>query len=74
MAGRDITKVIDRLVELAPELGPLLASTRSSACFSPPENQHLWWEQAQDILTDVIKEDHPKYKELLAVWCDTEGQ
>ncbi|MGD9749431.1 MAG: hypothetical protein AB7W59_00385 [Acidimicrobiia bacterium] len=60
--------MIDAMVAVAPELKELLAPARTSATFAAPENAPLFWAEAQEVLQAAIGPEHPKFKELLAIW------
>lgn len=68
-ATRDLAAVIDALVAVAPELGEPLAAARTSACFAAPENMHLFWSEAQEVLQALVTPEHAKHKALLAIWA-----
>lgn len=68
MSQRDIVEVIDRVVEVVPELAGPLKPTRDSAPFTPPEWMADRWRAATEILAERVPSTHPKHKDVVKIW------
>jgi hypothetical protein len=64
---RQLHEVLDRIIEVAPDLKDRLASTRQSCVYQPPEGQPELWNRAAYILNSCAA-DHPKAEELKAIF------
>lgn len=71
MIGRDITQVIDRLIEVAPDLSRCLNSIRESSMYVAPEMERGLWVRLCKTLNDHAV-DHPKRDKLAAIMMGTE--
>lgn len=64
---RNIGKVIDDILEIAPDLTPNFRSLTSSIRYSPPELiNHLWIEAASILNSCAL--DHPKRDEISKIF------
>lgn len=66
---RNLVKVIDQIVEVAPDLEQALSGVKRSYCYAAPEAHSLWWWQAASILNSVAK-NHPKSVEIDFIFGD----
>lgn len=64
---RSLVNVINALVEVAPDLKDVLASTQASASFAAPEMQSHWWNQCA-VLLNQHAANHEKATELMAIF------
>lgn len=67
---RDIVKIIDEIIEVAPDLEPILSGLRSKSLFKAPEVMGNNWTELC-VLMNSHAQDHPKKKELIAIVNDT---
>lgn len=66
---RDLAEIIDKIVKVAPDLGPLFVSLRESTMYTPPGMLPERWRQAADILNGHAGE-HPKKDEIRKIFND----
>ena len=60
---RDLTTIIGKIIELAPELKYDLVHIRSSVIYTAPEAMHLRWMQVAELLnTEAL--NHPNVKQI----------
>jgi hypothetical protein len=64
---RQLHEVLDKILEVAPDLKDRLASTRQSCVYQPPEAQPELWSRAALILNQCAVE-HPKAEEIKAIF------
>lgn len=69
---RQLHEVLDRIIEVAPDLQERLASTRQSCVYQPPEVQGELWNRAAYILNSYAA-DHPKAEQLKAIFSGLES-
>lgn len=65
--SRQLYQVLDRIMEVAPDLKGALASTRQSCVYQPPECQPELWHRAAAVL-NTNAADHPKRDEIAAIF------
>ncbi len=57
---RNLPDVIDAMLAVIPvdqqNLRHCLANAKQSSCYAPPENQHIWWQETQGILAQLVGE------------------
>jgi len=58
---RDLTNVINDIIEVIPKSKECIVSTlediKDSVGFSAPELMYMWWEETHDALIDCISEN-----------------
>ncbi len=64
---RNLLKVIDQIIEVAPDLKDNFRSLKDSICYTAPELISDRWAQAADIL-NTNAWSHPKGKEIAAIF------
>ena len=64
---RNLHEVLDQIVAVAPDLKDVLAGTRQSCVYQPPECHPELWDRAAVILNHHSSE-HPKRDELMAIF------
>lgn len=68
---RDLAKVLDRLVEVMPELAPKFRELRASIDYTAPEQRWTLFAVAQEILwREAPWPTHPKSEALRLIWND----
>lgn len=64
---RNLTDVIDQIVEVAPDLEKHFTSLRETIMYSAPELMGLRWNTAAEILNDVAT-DHPMADQIAVIF------
>jgi hypothetical protein len=64
---RNLHEVIDQIVAVAPDLKDVLAGTRQSCVYQPPECQPELWNRAALVL-NLNAAEHPKKAEIAAIF------
>lgn len=64
---RQLHEVLDKIMEVAPDLKEALAGTRQSCVYQPPECQGELWNRAALVL-NINAADHPKKDEIRAIF------
>lgn len=59
--------VLDAILQVAPDLEPHFATTRTSMKYAAPELRDTFWHRIASILNDVAV-DHPKRSEIAAIF------
>ena len=58
---RDLTNVINKIIEIVPkseeDIVLTLEDIKGSISFSAPELMYMWWEETHDALIDCISEN-----------------
>ncbi len=68
---RNLIDIIDKIVEVAPDLEGVLRSTRKSVLYSAPEMMGLrWWETEAVLNSQAAK--HPKADEIAKIFSGAE--
>ena len=70
---RNLIEVIDKIIEVAPELEPHFRSLKSSVCYSSPEVMIFRWDEAAYILNTYALKHERKY-EIAAIFSGQEKQ
>lgn len=68
---RNLIEVIDAAVAIVPELEGPLARVRRSIGFTAPEIMRIRWREASEIVASLVRPEHPRYADLVAVWNGT---
>jgi len=68
---RDLVKVLDRIIEVAPELEPRFRSLKTSIMYTAPEAMYVRWNQAAHILQEYAN-PHPKAREIAEIFSGEE--
>jgi hypothetical protein len=53
---RDLTKIIEEILEVAPKLRPSFLSLLDSILYTPPETMITRWNQTAELLQTVAKQ------------------
>ena len=67
MIGRNLVKVVDEIVAIAPDIEDVLRGRRQSTLYTAPEIMHLRWNEVAAILNEVAV-NHPKAEEIAAIF------
>jgi hypothetical protein len=62
---RDLSVVMNKLEELAPELKPRFDSIRESIPYTAPEATSMLWRRAAAVLQLEVTEDHPNFTAIV---------
>jgi len=68
---RNILIVLDQLEQVAPDLTPHFSNLRRDVCYTAPEVMADRWLDATRVLQYYAGPDHPKFRELIAIFNDT---
>jgi ubiquinone/menaquinone biosynthesis C-methylase UbiE len=60
---RDLSKVLDSIIEIAPEFQPQLDKIKYDCNFTAPEAMYIRWRQAYKYLVEEGQK-HPRNKEI----------
>ncbi len=64
---RNLNKIIDEIVEVAPELEEPFSSVKSSVRYAAPEAMYIQWNRAACILTEYAN-DHPEKEKIARIF------
>lgn len=74
---RDLITIIDKMLEIAPEIKDKFSSLRESVKYTAPEKMILRWRECTEILIAYGKPPHitkEQQDQLVGVYNDTEKQ
>lgn len=60
---RDLTKILNQIIEIEPSLGKEFKSLKDSIKYTAPELMYLRWNIAAEILENNVSE-HPRREEI----------
>lgn len=71
---RDLTEVLQQILDLDPPCKEQLNSVRQSALYASPESIGIWWIEAANILQEHFGDDPSKWSEkdrkIIGIWSN----